>query len=258
MSKLIDMSGWIMKEHGVPESRLTVLYQDKKRSGHNSYWFCQCECGNIKSISSSHIRTGTIKSCGCFNKEYPRGKEIIERNIIPIGTKIGKLTVIKDLGFINSPYRTGNAHASLCQCECGSQPIIVFNSWLRANTKLSCGCLNSKGEAYIRQLLLQANIPFISQYTFDDLIGKQNNKLRFDFGVLNNKNELQFLIEYDGEQHFLPSHGNRLKQTLEEIQERDIIKNNYCKNHNILLKRIPYTEKTNFTIDDIFSNKYNI
>ena len=27
MSKFIDKTGWIMKEHGVPESRLTVLYR---------------------------------------------------------------------------------------------------------------------------------------------------------------------------------------------------------------------------------------
>lgn len=258
MGQLLDMTGWVMKEHGISDSRLTVLYQDKERSGHNSYWYCQCECGTIKSIQGGKIRSGIIKSCGCYNKEFPRGKEIIEQNIIPIGTKIGKLTVIEDLGFISSPYRQGNAHASLCQCDCGSQPIIVFNSWLRAKTKLSCGCLNSKGEAYIRQLLLSANLPFIAQYTFNDLIGKQNNKFRFDFAVFNENNELQFLIEYDGEQHFQPSRGNRLKQTLDEIQERDKIKNNYCKQHNIRLKRIPYTEKMNFTIDDILSNKYNI
>ena len=27
MGKFIDKSGWIMKEHGVPDSRLTVLYR---------------------------------------------------------------------------------------------------------------------------------------------------------------------------------------------------------------------------------------
>ena len=29
MSKLIDKTGWSMKEHGVPNSILTVLYEDK-------------------------------------------------------------------------------------------------------------------------------------------------------------------------------------------------------------------------------------
>ena len=29
MGKKIDMTGWIMKEHGVLESKLTVLYEEK-------------------------------------------------------------------------------------------------------------------------------------------------------------------------------------------------------------------------------------
>lgn len=40
MRKLIDMTGWIMKEHGVPDSRLTVLERDISKGTHNVYWFC--------------------------------------------------------------------------------------------------------------------------------------------------------------------------------------------------------------------------
>ena len=32
MSKLIDMTGWIMKEHGVPDSRLTVVERAENKS----------------------------------------------------------------------------------------------------------------------------------------------------------------------------------------------------------------------------------
>jgi hypothetical protein len=47
--KSIDMTGWVMKEHGVPDSLLTVI--EKAYSKNNSlYWKCQCECGNIKNI----------------------------------------------------------------------------------------------------------------------------------------------------------------------------------------------------------------
>lgn len=259
MGKFIDMTGWIMKEHGVPESRLTVLYQDKEqRDKRYTYWICQCECGKIKSILGSHIRKGLIKSCGCYGKEFPKGKIMTERNIIPVGTQFGKLTVIEDLGLIESPYRSGRARASLCQCSCGSAPIVVFNSWLRSGSKHSCGCSVSRGEVYIRELLQKNNILFKEQYSFNDLLGKQNNKLRFDFGILDNNGKLEFLIEYDGEQHFIPARGNRLTYTLEQVQQRDKIKNDYCKAHNIILKRIPYTEKLNFSLDDIFSEKYNI
>ena len=37
MPKIIDMTGWIMKEHGVPDSKLTVIKQgpDKYTKGGN-------------------------------------------------------------------------------------------------------------------------------------------------------------------------------------------------------------------------------
>lgn len=46
--------------------------------------------------------------------------------------------------------------------------------------------------------------------------------------------------------------------TLNDIQEKDKKKNEYCLSHNILLKRIPYTDQYNFTYNDILSDKYNV
>lgn len=69
-----------------------------------------------------------------------------------------------------------------------------------------------------------------------------NFPARFDFYV----NE-QYLIEYDGEQHFIDSFYG----TLNKIQQRDKIKNSYCKQNNIPLIRIPYTHKENIVIEDL-------
>jgi len=33
-------------------------------------WKCQCDCGNIKNISSTSLKRGESKSCGCWRKEY--------------------------------------------------------------------------------------------------------------------------------------------------------------------------------------------
>ena len=58
MSKLIDLTNQTF-------GRLTVLEKDKARKTNSgSYWICQCECGNIKSIKSSSLRRGEITSCG--------------------------------------------------------------------------------------------------------------------------------------------------------------------------------------------------
>lgn len=69
----IDMTGWIMSEHGVPDSRLTVIEQDKskKYSGKGAYWICECSCKKHNKIvvSGKYLRNGRTKSCGCICKE---------------------------------------------------------------------------------------------------------------------------------------------------------------------------------------------
>lgn len=59
------MTGWIMKDHGVPDSLLTVLYLvDEHKT--KTIWHCRCECGNELDIQGIHIRSGNTKSCGCL------------------------------------------------------------------------------------------------------------------------------------------------------------------------------------------------
>lgn len=71
-----DMTGWIMSEHGVPDSRLTVIQQTDdyidKNGIHYAQWLCECNCNEHNRIiaRSCHIRNGKIYSCGCFNKEH--------------------------------------------------------------------------------------------------------------------------------------------------------------------------------------------
>lgn len=67
-NKFIDMTDWIMKEHGVPDSRLTVVSFDKIVNG-QAYWNCLCECGNIHSFNGAKVRNGCTLSCGCLHKE---------------------------------------------------------------------------------------------------------------------------------------------------------------------------------------------
>lgn len=74
-STLIDMTGWIMSEHGVPDSRLTVLrrVEDHITSGgrHQVVWLCRCSCDEHKEIivTGQGLRSGHIKSCGCLKRE---------------------------------------------------------------------------------------------------------------------------------------------------------------------------------------------
>lgn len=69
----IDMTGWVMSEHGVPDSRLTVIEQDKseKYIGKSAFWLCECSCEEHNRIVTrgARIRNGTVKSCGCLSRE---------------------------------------------------------------------------------------------------------------------------------------------------------------------------------------------
>ena len=87
------------------------------------------------------------------------------------------------------------------------------------------------------------------EYTFKDLKGIRGGCLRFDFAILNKDNSLIELIEFDGEQHFKEISGLwKDCYTLEERQANDNLKNEYCKNHNIKLVRIPYTQINNINL----------
>lgn len=116
----------------------------------------------------------------------------------------------------------------------------------------SCGCINSVGEANIQRILQENNIVFEKQKVFFDLISKFGGYLRYDFYLP----QYNRLIEFDGEQHYKVTNffGNSLK----DIQYKDGLKNDYAKNHNINLIRIPYKECDNITLELILGDKYLI
>lgn len=48
--------------------KLTIIKRAKNR-GHNTYWLCQCDCGNFKEAEASNLKTGTTNSCGCDKRK---------------------------------------------------------------------------------------------------------------------------------------------------------------------------------------------
>ena len=69
----------------------------------------------------------------------------------------------------------------------------------------------------------------------------------FDFYVDN-----KYLIEYDGLQHFIAKQGGwNTEDNLKKTQLRDEFKNQWGKDNNIPLIRIPYTKLKTLTINDL-------
>ena len=113
---------------------LTVLEKDinyateKNLSTKNSYWRCRCKCGKEISVSTTNLRSGHTKSCGCLkkNKEY---EDLTNQNF-------GKWKVIKE--------DTENLKRDrywICQCECGTIKSVSGKS-LKQGKSQSCGCSN--------------------------------------------------------------------------------------------------------------------
>lgn len=94
-------------------------------------------------------------------------------------------------------------------------------------------CNMSIGERKIYTFLEKHKIKFEMQKRFKDC--KDQRPLPFDF-YLPEKN---MCIEFDGDQHFSDRYKfSRGRGSLEKVQKRDKIKNEYCKQNNIKLLRI--------------------
>lgn len=102
-------------------------------------------------------------------------------------------------------------------------------------------CATSKGEEKIKKWLEFNHFDYIKEYKFNDC--KDKRALPFDFYLPT----LNKIIEFDGPHHFIPiRYGNidinTAKNKLKEVQKRDKIKDEYCKNNNIDLLRISYRD----------------
>ena len=221
--------------------KLTVINSTEERINNSIVWHCKCECGNEKNVPTHLLTSGHTKSCGCLIREK-QGIDITNQ-------KFGKLTALFPCNFKKENRGTILWH---CKCECGYE-IDVDGSNLRRGLTKSCGCINySIGELNIKNILIENNIMFKQEYTEFSL-----NLKRFDFALFNKNNEIIRLIEFDGEQHFNQNRGTwQNHESLEIIQQRDKIKNEWAAAHNIPLVRIPYWERDNITLEMILGDKY--
>ncbi len=104
-------------------------------------------------------------------------------------------------------------------------------------------CSESKGERKIASFLRRSSIAFESQKTFSDCKSDKTGRLlRFDFYLP----KYNVCIEYDGEYHYEPWRlyfdKSVANEKFHEMQHRDALKTNYCKDNGIQLLRIPHFE----------------
>ena len=109
----------------------------------------------------------------------------------------------------------------------------------------------SRGEIKIEEILQSAGLNFKEAYIFPNLVSSSGRPLRFDFAVFDDEGELDFLIEYQGIQHYQAKSKFGGASGLKRQQYNDMKKREYCKNHNLQLVIIPYWDEARVNYDYI-------
>ena len=196
---------------------------------------CQCDCGTIKIISATQLRTGGSTNCGCRGSYLKPNEQYQEWTVLH-----------------KSEYR--DKHGSqfyTCRCSCGIVRNVRMADLLNGNSK-NCGHTRqtlSRGAQAIKDFLIANNYHFYQEYVFSDMPNR-----RYDFAIYNESNptEIIRLIEFDGEQHCETSRSNWHS---EDLVKRDQEKNTYALKRGIPLVRIPHY-KTTINAKDIFGEKF--
>lgn len=221
--RLIDLTGQKFGEW-------TVI----KKASRESYWKCKCSCGIERDVYAPSLKSGKSLSCGHLFKNEIR-KPII-------GNRYGNLVVVEQ-------YKEGDIWYCKCQCDCGNSTIVKRQNLISGNTQ-SCGCIISKGEARIKRILQENNIPYIAQWTPEDY---PNQKCKYDFYIDN-----KYVVEFDGPQHQGQVGGYYTEERIKELIQRDKEKNQYCLNRGIPIYRIPYEYRDTVCLQDLTNEKFKV
>lgn len=116
------------------------------------------------------------------------------------------------------------------------------------NLFAGCGCPHCKESSYekrVRELLVEKDVGFSTQYYFSDCLSSGGRPSRFDFYISDIG-----LIEVDGEGHFYQI----MQWNLEKAVRDDTIKTRYCEDHQIPLLRIRYDQITDGSFIDLIED----
>lgn len=202
----------------------------------NGLLYCKCHLCNKDELHPVSIANFyKTKSCGCRKTlHFQEGKyEDLTNQIIG---NFKALEINKDFS-----ERFNRIYWNCLCLECNTN-IIPIQAWdFKNEMKRNCGCASfkkSKGEEKITKILADLNIPFYPEYSYKNFYTTAGHPYRYDFAILDENKKVKCLIEYHGKQHY----NGGFYENKDTIQQRDKIKESYCKENNIPLIIIPYTD----------------
>ena len=108
---------------------------------------------------------------------------------------------------------------------------------------------SSRGEIKIVDILTVAGLNFKEEYSFPDLVSSSGRPLRFDFAVFDDEGEIDFLIEFQGAQHYEAKSKFGGAKGLYQQKYNDAQKREYCAKHGYKLICVPYWDENRLDYD---------
>lgn len=155
---------------------------------------------------------------------------------------------------LQGKYQNANKEVTILHFICGHTS--THRLWDIISKHVGCVyCNSSVGEQNIFDYLSDKNLLFIPQMKFDDLIDVA--KLSYDFYLPT----IGVVIEYQGEQHFMPKTfgGQSKKAALTRYQtqiKHDILKQKYALDHNFTLLMPNYKHQSDYLSLQKYLDKY--
>ena len=195
----------------------------------------QCKCGNIFETTFRNFKSKTKIACdecvGIINYSIQDIKDYVLNN--------------SECELLSTEY-VNNKQKLKFKCKCGNIFETSFHHFVTSNQKRCSICSKkmSKGEYITHNYLINKNIKFEEQKKFKNC--KDKNMLPFDFYLP----DYNTCIEIDGEGHYKPFKSKKYSEEYcikkyNTQKKHDKIKDDYCKEYNIKLLRIPYWKFNN-------------
>lgn len=206
-----------------------ILTTKKEILNNRTYIEYICSNGHKNKMKIANFLSN--KRCSdCKNNErrdlYKLSDSEVEKRIIENGG------IWKNKGeYINRCYKNLKIECPSCKTDFLTS-LFLFTQHGGQLCEECLSKITSVGEQKIKNYLDKHNIYYIREKWFDDCRDKY--PLPFDFYIPSTNT----IIEFDGRQHF--SETNFFSYEYKKIHNHDEIKNEYCKNKNIHLIRIPY------------------
>lgn len=239
----------IAKEwHPTKNGDLTPFHVASK-SGLEVWWLC---LNNPKHEWSAPINRRNVSGCPYCAGHYASE----DYNLLVINPKLCEEWDYELNEKSPKEYTPNSNEKVWWKCkECGHKWDTDINHRNKKNGK-GTGCPEcknkSKGEKRCKKYLDSKHIYYISQKTFDELLGLGGGLLSYDFYLPH----FNLLIEYQGEMHEQYVNGiHKSKKDFEKQQEHDKRKKEYAKKNNINILAIWYWDFDN--IEEILANYLN-